>query len=77
MKCSSCEVETPLQTSKRLGGKGGGAHEVNCRSVLASYQFGLARLSQFCAGMNLPPPVTKKPYNQHLIKIKKVAMKNA
>ena len=77
MKCSSCEVETPLQTSKRLGGKGGGAHEVNRRSVLASYQFGLAGLSQFCAGMNLPPPVTKKPYNQHLIQIKKAATKNA
>ena len=28
---------TPLQTSKRLGGKGGGAHEVNRRSVLSSH----------------------------------------
>ena len=77
MKCSSCEVETPLQTSKRLGGKGGGAHVVNCRSVLASNQFGLTGLSQFCAGMKLPPPVTKKAYNQHLIQIKKAAVKNA
>ena len=77
LKCSSCETETPLKTSQRLGGKGGGAHEVNRRSVLSSHQFGLAGLSQFCAGMNLPPPVTKKAYNQHLIQIKKAAVKNA
>ena len=31
LKCSSCDCITPLQTSKRLGGKGGGAHEVNRR----------------------------------------------
>ena len=77
LKCSSCETETPLKTSQRLGVKGGGAHEVNRRSVLSSHQFGLAGLSQFCAGMNLPPPVTKKAYNQHLIQIKKAAVKNA
>lgn len=37
LKCSSCDRITPLQTSKRLGGKGGGAHEVNRRSVLSSH----------------------------------------
>ena len=37
LKCSSCDCITPLQTSKRLGGKGGGAHEVNRRSVLSSH----------------------------------------
>ena len=31
--CSSCYCKTPLKTSKRLGGKGGGAHEVNCGSI--------------------------------------------
>ena len=38
LKCSTCDSFTPLQTSKRLGGKGGGAHEVNRRSVLSSHQ---------------------------------------
>ena len=70
-------METPLKTSEGLGGKGGGAHEVNRRSVLASHQFGHAGLSQFCAGMNLPSPVTKKAYNEHLIQIEKAVMKNA
>lgn len=78
LKCSLCGVETSLSTSKRLGGgHGGGAHEVNRRAVLASTQFGHAGLSQFCAGMNLPPPVTKTCYNEHLINIEKAATRNA
>ena len=76
LKCSSCEVETPLSTSKRLGGKGGGSHEVNRRAVLASHQFGYAGLTQFCARMNFPPPVAKKAYNQHLIQIEKAVKNN-
>ena len=60
LKCSTCDCITPLQTSKRLGGKGDGAHEVNRRSVLSSHQWGRAGLAKFCAGMELPPPVTKK-----------------
>ena len=32
-----------------------------------------ARLSRFCGGMNLPPPVTKKTYNEHQIRIEKAA----
>jgi hypothetical protein len=67
----------PLSTSKRLGGKGGGAHEVNRRAALASYQFGHSGLSQFWAGMNLPPPVAKDAYNKHLIQIEKAAKVNA
>ena len=77
LRCSLCTVETPLQTSRHLGGRGGGAHEVNRRSVLSSHQFGHAGLSQFCAGMNLPPPVTKKAYNDHLIQIEKAVVTNA
>ena len=77
LKCSICEVVSPLSTSKRLGGKGGGAHEVNRRAALASYQFGHSGLSQFCAGMNLPPPVAKDAYNKHLIQIEKAAKVNA
>ena len=77
LKCSLCGFEMPLSTSKRLGGQGGGSHEVNRRAVLASTQFGHAGLTQFCAGMNLPPPVTKTCYNEHLIKIEKAAIANA
>ena len=40
LRCSICKHETPLKTSKRLGGVGGGAHEVNRRSVLASQKLG-------------------------------------
>ena len=57
--------------------KGGGSHEVNRRVVLASHQFGYAGLTQFCAGMNFPPPVAKKAYNQHLIQIEKAVKNNA
>ena len=64
-------------TSKRLRGRGRGAHEVNRRAVLAPPQMGHAGLSQFCAGMNFPPPVTKKAYNDHQIQIKSTAEDNA
>ena len=37
MKCELCQHETLLHTSKLLGGKGGGAFEVNWRSVISSY----------------------------------------
>jgi hypothetical protein len=47
-------------TSKRLGGKGGGPREANRRAVLSSHQFGHAGLANFCAGMNLPPPLAKR-----------------
>ena len=76
-RCSCCNIETPLSTSKRLGGKGGGAHDVNRRSVLASHHMGQSGLSNFCATMNLPPPVTAKAYNEHLKQIEKVAIGNA
>ena len=38
---------------------------------------GHAGLTQFCAGMNFPPPVTKKAYNDHQIQIKTIAVGNA
>ena len=63
---SACDAVTPLSTSKRLGGKGWWPYEVNRRAVLSSYQFGLAGLKMFCAGMNLPPPLAKNSYNEHL-----------
>ena len=66
-----------MKTSKKPGGLGGGAHEVNRRSVLASQKLGLAGLTDFCARMNLPPPVTKQSFNEHLIQIEKAAVEHA
>jgi hypothetical protein len=77
LKCSHCKIETPLATNNRLSGKGGGSHEVNRRSVLASHQFDHAGLAQFCCGMNLPHLFTKKAYNEHLIKIEKLTSSHA
>ena len=38
---------------------------------------GHSGLEKFCAGMNLPRPVSKKPYNNHLKKIEFASYKNA
>ena len=70
-------METQLKTSNRLGGICGGACEVNRRSVLASQPMGHAGLSKFCATMNLPPPITQRAYNQHLVEIEKHSTKHA
>ena len=77
LQCSLCGNKTPLKTSRRLGGKGEGAHEVNRRSFLSSHQWGLSGLTKVCAVMDLPPPVTKKAYNEHLIQIEKHSVDNA
>ena len=77
LKCSACKVVTQLSTSKRLGGRGGGSHEVNRRAVLASGKLGHAGLSQFCGVMNLPPPMAKEAYQNHLIQIEKATKSNA
>ena len=61
----------------KLGGFGGGAREVKRRSVLASHKLGLAGLTDFCSRMNMSQPVTKKAYNDHLVKIEKAALENA
>lgn len=71
--CSVCGHQNFLQTSKRLGE----AFEVNRRSVISSHQWGRAGLVKFFAGMELPPPVIKKAYNQHMIQIEKTAVDNA
>ncbi len=65
-----------MSTSKRLGGKGGGSHEVNWRAALASGQLGHAGLSQFCAVMNLQPPVAKEAYKKHIVQIEKATKSN-
>ena len=77
LKCSCCKAETGLSTSRRLGGKGGGAHEVNRRAALASCQFGHTGLTQFCTTMNLSPPVSTDVYQKHLIQIENATKKHA
>ena len=44
--------------------------------MLSSHQWGRAGLTKFCAGVELPPPVTKKAYNQLIKKIEKRAVNN-
>ena len=80
MKCSTFNSITPLQTSKRLGGKGGGAHKVNRRSVLSSHQWGRTGLATFFAGMELSPLVAKKACTcttSTLKRIEKIPVDNA
>ena len=36
IECENCFSSTPIIVSDKLGGKGGGASELNVRSVLAS-----------------------------------------
>ena len=74
IECENCFSSTPIIVSDRLGGKGGGASELNVRSVLASISIGHAELERFCGIMGLPPPVSKRAYNEHLKKIRNVAV---
>lgn len=73
LKCCECQVVTPLPTSRRLGGRGGGSFEVNRRAAIASCHLGHAGLTQICALMNLPPPVAPEAYNKHLIQIERAS----
>ena len=77
MKCSCCKAETRLSTSRRLGGKGGGARVVNRGAALASCQFGHSGLTQFCTTMNLSLPVSTDVYQKHLIQVENATKKHA
>ena len=44
IECENFSSSTPIIVSDRLGGKGGGASELNVRSVLASTSIGHAEL---------------------------------
>ena len=74
VRCLNCGFKTDFWSSKALPGKRG-SFEVNRRSVIASV--GRKNLSKFCAKMNLPSPVTKKSYNNHIKAIKKVLVEQA
>ena len=66
LKCSHCNTEVALETSQKLGGKSGGASEVNRRAVIATQRLGRSGLEKLCSTMNLPPPVNKSAYNRHM-----------
>ena len=75
IECKHCKYTTPLSVSNRIGGKGGGALELNLRSVIASLSMGHAELERFCGIIGLPPPVSKRAYNELLKKIKDATVK--
>ena len=50
---------------------------MNWRAALASGQLGHAGLCQFCAVMNLQPPVAKEAYKKHIVQIEKATKSNA
>ena len=58
LKCSDCNVETKLFSSRKLPGKGG-TFEVNRRSSMVWETSGREQLAKFCGRMNLPPPITR------------------
>ena len=74
IRCSICGVKSNFTTSRKLPGRGG-TFQVNRRSVIASQS--RQQLAKFCAKMDLPSPVTSKPYNAHLKKTEKAFTKEA
>ena len=69
LMCSICESSTKFSSSNRT--KNDKCYEVNLRSVNASLPIGHAGLSKFCTKMNLPQPVTSKPYTYLSRKLEK------
>ena len=74
VRCLNCGSKREFWSSKLLPDRNG-SFEVNRRSVMASA--GQKGLSKFCAKMNLPHPVTKKSYNNHVKAIATVVIEEA
>ena len=74
VRCLNCGSKRDFWSSKILPDRNG-SFEVNRRSVMASA--GQKNLSNFCAKMNLPHPVTKRSYNNHIKAIAKVVLEKA
>ena len=62
--CKNCNFSYNLETSKQIGGKGGGSYEVNRRSVIATMSSGggWSSLQNFCTQMNLPAPISQPAF---------------
>eukprot|EP00795_Rhopilema_esculentum_P007367 gene7367-13103_t len=62
--CKNCNFSYNLETSKQIGGKGGGSYEVNRRSVIATMSSGGGRssLQNFCTQMNPPAPISQPAF---------------
>ena len=66
IQCKHCGAEQSFTTSRKIPGKGG-AFEINRRAILACPSRN--ELQAFCTKMNLPLPVHKEAYNNHLKQI--------
>ena len=67
ISCSNCKASNPFFTSSRINATTAKkVFQINARSVHASLSVGQAGLAQFCAGMDLPAPVSSNSYNKIL-----------
>ena len=66
--CSSCSTSTVLPTPTLSGKK---VPEVNKRAVLAFRVIGAGqkKMEQFCAVMNMPPPLHHRSYGKHIAEV--------
>ena len=78
-QCTSCGETTFFETSSKLGAPRQGHSEVNMRLVHGGLTTGngLSSLKKLCAALNLPPPISKRSYNNHLLKLELAASSTA
>ena len=69
IRCVKCSFKSTFYTSNKIPGKKG-KFEVNRRSALAFSN--RQKLVYFCAKINLPPPIHKKPYHEHQRECEKI-----
>ena len=77
LKCSCCKGETRLSTSRQLGGKGSGLHEVHRKAALVSCQFEDTGVTHFCTMMNLSLPASTDVYTKYPIQIENATRNHA
>jgi len=78
IQCDSCKHMIHLPSSKKRTPRGM-SYEVNRRSVYASASLGIGHkgLTQFCAFLNMPPPVCHDSYQMHLKQISQASVDHA
>lgn len=75
IQCGDCKHMINVPTSKKRTPRGM-SYEVNRRSVYAAASLGLGHkgLSQFCAFLNMPPPIHHDSYQMHLKQISQASV---
>ena len=75
IQCNDCKHMIHVPTSKKRVPRGM-SYEINRRSVYAAASLGLGHkgLSQFCAFMNMPPPIHHDSYQMHLKQISQASV---